>query len=439
MVRDMTTVPVLNFGLNGMDIESSKEGVTRDPNRALFGVELDEMKKNRTWLKWFKLWFYKNLNIADWGERQPGLKENTSIGYYGLKTHIFSYDPHKIRGILSMCLARDLTVCNHASLFFFHIGVALYAVILMSILAGSAYHENEYGVGPACTSPPSVNKDVCAVEGILNTATDDFRFLIGFILAGYVGGVISMWGKRRTNYASLCGNARNTVLTISSLLPDDKNDKEMMNVRYNMCRWTMLGYELAMMKARGVMDDESARCFLEERGYLLSKEWECMCEGDRHTTAFYWVLTQARRLEEKGKLRTDYVILISSAISNIRGQANDLMSSLDRDTPFPYVALCGFLVKMNIFIFTTWKAFEWSQWLFGMGHEMFHQSKFWIDLFCMVVWNLSYGGLYDLGYALYNPFGARRIDVAHEAIGGGIFKLAKSLAEGGKIPPLMTK
>ena len=64
---------------------------------------------------------------------------------------------------------------------------------------------------------------------------------------------------------------------------------------------------------------------------------------------------------------------------------------------------------------------------------MFHQSKFWIDLFCMVVWNLSYGGLYDLGYALYNPFGARRIDVAHEAIGGGIFKLAKSLAEGEKI------
>ena len=436
----MSNAPVQNQKLIAMvDIESGKESKHDDPHHALYGKELDNAINHRTWLQWLLLWFDKNLGISDLSKRQPGLHESTSLGYYGIRTYLFSFEPYKVRAVLSMCLSRDLTVCAHFNVIFFHMGVAFYSLILMSILAHKGYHENDYGIGPACTNPPTVNKDICSVENVLSQATNDFRFLIGFILAGYVGGIVSMWGRRRTNYASLCGNARNTVLTISSLLPDDRSNKQMMDVRSNMCRWTMLGYELAMMKARGVMDDDSARLYLEETGHLLPNEWECMCEGDRHTTAFYWVLTQARRLEQENKLSENYVILISNAISNIRSQANDLMSSLDRDSPFPYVALCGFLVKINIFIFTTWKAFLWSQWLFTMGANMFNQGKFWVDLFCTIVWNISYGGLYDLGYALYNPFGKRRIDVAHEPIGRGIFRLAKSLAQGDKIPPRMTK
>ena len=425
--------------LGVMDLEAGRESKDGWNSHKPYGKELDDAKKLRTWKQWLWKWTYKNLALGDCGERQPGLKENTSMGYYGLKTHLFTYDPSKVRSILSMCFARDLTVCNHMYVFFFHLFVIWYGLILMAILAHKAYHEGEFGTGPACLgSPSSVNTDMCMVENILSVATQDFRFLIGFILAGYVGGIVNMWYTRRNNYASLCGNARNTVLTISSLLPDDKSDKAMMDVRYNMCRWTMLGYELAMMKARGVMDDDSAQLYLEDTGHLIRGEWEQMCVGDRHTTCFYWVLTQARRLHEQGRLSEQYVLLISNAISNIRGQANDLMSSLDRDFPFPYTALCGFLVKINIFIFTTWKAVLWSQWLFSMGGDMFSLGRFWVDLFCTVVWNLSYGGLYDLGYALYSPFGPRRIDVAHEAIGEGIFKLAKSLAKADKIPPSMT-
>lgn len=77
--------------------------------------------------------------------------------------------------------------------------------------------------------------------------------------------------------------------------------------------------------------------------------------GDRHTTVFYWIATFTARLERAKLIPTDYVILICNAVSSMRAQANDLMSSLDRDSPFPYVALCGLLVKINIFIFSTWK------------------------------------------------------------------------------------
>ena len=50
-------------------------------------------------------------------------------------------------------------------------------------------------------------------------ATTTRRFLIAFILSSYVGMTISLWRIRRQNYASLCGNARNLNIQISSFLP----------------------------------------------------------------------------------------------------------------------------------------------------------------------------------------------------------------------------
>ena len=57
----------------------------------------------------------------------------------------------------------------------------------------------------------------------------------------------------------------------------------------------------------------------------------------------------------------------------------------------------------------------------------------------LFAWNISYQGLYDLGYSLHNPFGDRRLDVAHEVIGGGIAKLSAAIARvDGHLPPHLT-
>ena len=56
----------------------------------------------------------------------------------------------------------------------------------------------------------------------------------------------------------------------------------------------------------------------------------------------------------------------------------------------------------------------------------------------MIAWNISYGGLYELGYFLQNPFGSRRVDVAHEIIGDGINNLSKNLAAGRCVPNTMS-
>ena len=61
------------------------------------------------------------------------------------------------------------------------------------------------------------------------------------------------------------------------------------------------------------------------------------------------------------------------------------------------------------------------------GSSTFELPKFWADLAALFLWNLSYQGMYDLSYFLWNPFLHRRIDVAHEAIGAGLRNLAAGL------------
>ena len=70
-------------------------------------------------------------------------------------------------------------------------------------------------------------------------------------------------------------------------------------------------------------------------------------------------------------------------------QANDLMSSLDRDKPFPYASLCATLVYINIVIMSTWKGVEWSVWLYNYGDDIVCQPIFWLDLLVLFSWNLS--------------------------------------------------
>ena len=101
------------------------------------------------------------------------------------------------------------------------------------------------------------------------------------------------------------------------------------------------------------MDDTSVAEYLSQEDYLVGDEWDLMVAGDRHTTVLYWIATQTQLMHASN---TDIgYTRILDGVTEMRSAANDLMSAISTENPFAYTVLCGFLVKMNIFIFTTWK------------------------------------------------------------------------------------
>lgn len=108
---------------------------------------------------------------------------------------------------------------------------------------------------------------------MLEQSSDSFQWLIAFILSGYVSASVSAWATRRTNYASLCGNARNLNILLASLLPLDKQDRALCETRKTLGRWVMLAFELAMLKARGNMDSEAGKDYLLSCGLLEEGEY----------------------------------------------------------------------------------------------------------------------------------------------------------------------
>ena len=58
----------------------------------------------------------------------------------------------------------------------------------------------------------------------------------------------------------------------------------MVNVRKKMERWVVLGFELAVLNGRGLMDTKEGRQLLENLGLVVDDEWDAMFPGDRHTT-----------------------------------------------------------------------------------------------------------------------------------------------------------
>uniref|UniRef100_A0A0G4GYJ1 Uncharacterized protein n=1 Tax=Chromera velia CCMP2878 TaxID=1169474 RepID=A0A0G4GYJ1_9ALVE len=353
----------------------------------------------------------------------------------GTNPHVLSYIPN-INVIWAPLLRRELSVCSSLTMWSRHIVWLLYACALMLVIGYVGFPDGEMGGGPACADGKNIR--VCQLEALLADSKAEFRFLIAFVLAGYVAGTVAMWGIRRKNYASLCGNARNLSIQILSFVPVEHQDEQLMQTRKNLSRWVMLAFELAFLKAKGAMDKEEAKAYLVEEGLLVEGEWENMVVGDRHSSVFFWIQTQLAILSREGRIEQEFVAAVSQSVGSMRGQANDLMSSLDRDKPYPYVALCGVLVMINIVIFSTWKGVLWSVWFHTFGSKIVEQPKLWVDILVLFTWNLSYQALYELSYVLYNPFGDRLVDVGHETIGRGIRRLSFALAEGHVLPPALS-
>ena len=367
--------------------------------------------------------------------KQPGIvySPGNNLSFFPNKRHILTFDPAKVRSIVACLFSQDMTVCYNSLIWAYHFSFVGYSIILMLILGYNAFPDGEFGDGKACASGQNI--DMCQLDDVLTKGKDDFFFLIGFILAGYVGSVVASWLLRRKNYAALCGKTREMNMLINCYCEGLPQEKE---VRALLSRWTMLAFELAVLKGQGDIDKTEGRIYLERTGLLMEGEYENLVPGDRHTTVFFWIMTKIKRLEKEG-LNAKYIIQMNDAVIAMRGQANDLMSCLNRDNPFPYVALCGLLVKVNLFIMSTWKGVTWAIWLRSFElYGLLCKPKWWLDVIILLAWNVSYGGLYDLGYMLHNPFRDRKIDVAHDAIGGGLRRLSVELATGSKhIPPSM--
>lgn len=178
------------------------------------------------------------------------------------------------------------------------------------------------------------------------------------------------------------------------------------------------------------MDSEQGRQYLDKLHLLEPGEWEAMVSGERHTTVNWWIQIEINRLAERRILNQICLPTLQSAVSTMRAQANDLMLRLEQDKPFPYVALCGMLVKCNVLLMSTWKGINWAIWYYSLGGEVVRTPKLWLDMITLFAWNLSYTALYQLGYVLYNPFLDRRLDVPHEIIQETFAKLAVQLPEG---------
>ncbi len=73
------------------------------------------------------------------------------------------------------------------------------------------------------------------------------------------------------------------IIQIAFLLPISE-DGHMVNVRKKMERWVVLGFELAVLNGRGLMDTKEGRQLLENLGLVVDDEWDAMFPGDRHTT-----------------------------------------------------------------------------------------------------------------------------------------------------------
>lgn len=353
--------------------------------------------------------------------------------FYHRSAHVASFVPEQSWMCSGWCFFRHLTICSMPHL----------SLQCICYLAWSAFvmwrvsQEQHYAPG-GCAAPGNANNDICALVQQLEQGALDFRFLVAFLLAGLVSVTVARWQWRRTNYASLCGTVRNLLLQIASFLPipDGEDAHGISELRMRLGRWVLLAYELAVLKARGSMDSDSGRAFLLKQRLATEEEWDSLITGDRHTTALFWVQAQLASLAREGVITNEELRACAEAISAMRAQANDLMSCLDRDLPFSYLTLSGFLVHINTFLYTTWKGVLWGTWLRGMGISVFSSYKLWFDVGLLAAWNVSYLAMFDLSKYLYNPFGDRSVDVAHEAISAGLRNLAMQLMEGVKaLPP----
>jgi len=274
---------------------------------------------------------------------------------------------------------------------------------------------------PACSEGGSRNSNVCYSIHTLTEGAGSLNFLSSFILGGFLAASVGLWRLRRTSYAALCGSTRNLLINLCSIVEDE-------NAKAVMARWALLGYELAVLKSRGLIDSKEGKNYLEMLDLLEADEWDRMIHGDRHTTVWYWIQTKANKLRMTGSIDSVAFQTICNAVTLSRDKANDLMSSVDRDHPPPYVFICAFLTNFNLLFHTLSTGILWSTWMYNHGGiEAYAHFGMWLEVLVLFLYSSIFSMLFDVCVLLHSPFGYRDIDVKHFAIGHGIRNLGMLL------------
>jgi len=406
---------------------------------------------------WFRQWVRQGQNTGG------------ANGFFGepATPKLLSYTPKKMWTFWGGLFDRDLTAFygnlpQHFAWSF------LFPGILVTLFLVIDFVDNG---GPINDGKPGyARRASITLERMAKTSSGDFRGLVSYVLGGYVVRAFSMWYARRKNYAAFCGTTRNLILQLATAMPVEPttslSQAEVDMLRSTVGRWAILAHEVGTLKARGEMDSDESKEYLLQVGLTMPGEWETMVKGDRHSTILWWVLLAVKRAHYAGHTTDVELEKCAEAVSLMRAQANDLMSSLDRDIPYPYASLVGALVRINVLLMSLWKSTELYLMFCGMtgigsqnwgtAHSLNPQCQIpnpqapnntgliWLvavifHLASLFFWNLSYQAMYDLGKILHNPFGNRRIDVAHEAIHAGLRRLAEGLLAGGEahVPPTM--
>ena len=168
------------------------------------------------------------------------------------------------------------------SAYFFWVIIAL--VIQFMVGAGEwAFPQGAGGIDNSACSPLTPgsqvmrNRNVCNLNVSLAEGSARLTFLSAFIVGGFLLNSVKLWRARRTAYCALCGATRNLLINLCTVV-DSQVQKIVLT------RWAILGFELAVLKGRGLIDLEDGRQYLEGLRLVKLNEWEKLINGDRHTT-----------------------------------------------------------------------------------------------------------------------------------------------------------
>ena len=132
--------------------------------------------------------------------------------------------------------------------------------------------------GLACEEDDQLrNKSTCGLFVTLQEGSRSLTVLSAFIVGGFLLNSVKLWLSRRSSYCALCGATRNLLINLCSIV---RNAKE----RKTLVRWAVLGFELSVLKGRGLIDLRDGENYLQNLRLLRNNEWQVMINGDRHTT-----------------------------------------------------------------------------------------------------------------------------------------------------------
>lgn len=270
------------------------------------------------------------------------------------------------------------------------------------------------------------------------------KVLAGFVLGTYIANVVGLWRARRTAYVSFLGANRRTIMICAASIraPETASPAEIEAVneaRSTLARWMVLGLDLAVAKARGVLKDPALRAHLERGSLLERNEWDSLVPGEPHNTVWFWMTDAVNRLAARQLLTNPYCLnSIVEAIANMRDKGHDMKGSVGGDLPYPYVMLVKFFVQVVMITNVIYLGFqgipdaaaEPSSGAFTpFASGRLDGVTVSVLLFTVLTLNCALHATTDLHILLETPFGKRRVDLPHEPLLDEVRRYASILRE----------